>query len=256
MTMFVDRRKDNYDELLVLAHDSRASRARTNRWTTGLIVTAMAGSAAYVATMEQQVDDLRETATEAAKDRDTIQSKYTMLKAEILALTRYQDLYADIAPTQNLSNSIGKLAERLGQEPGQAGTPSVTQFALSNLVWMVDGSRRFPMTAGDILWVPEGDFWLRMEQGPNVPPNRVSIHKTKDLQESSTPAIEHDFGTGGMGTDFRLKVQAVGRLGNANCIELTWHEKSKRLGFAGPEYIDMEVLFYNNPECPEPLPPQ
>ena len=123
MTMFVDRRKDNYDELLVLAQDSRVSRARTNRWTTGLIVTAMAGSAAYVATMDQQVDDLRETATEAAKDRDTIQSKYTMLKAEILALTRYQDLYADIAPTQNLSNSIGKLAERLGQEPGLDGKP-------------------------------------------------------------------------------------------------------------------------------------
>ena len=67
MTMMVDRRKDNYDELLVLARDARVSRASVNRWTTGLVIGSMVAAGAYIATMNQQVDQLRKTAKEAVQ---------------------------------------------------------------------------------------------------------------------------------------------------------------------------------------------
>ncbi len=42
---------NSYDELLFLAREARSTRKRTNYWTTGLIVTGMAASTIYVATV-------------------------------------------------------------------------------------------------------------------------------------------------------------------------------------------------------------
>jgi hypothetical protein len=256
--MLVDRRKDNYDELLVLARDARVSRARVNRWTTGLVIGSMAVAGAYIATVNQQVDQLRETAEEAVQQRDAIRSEYVglldernVLKGQMDIVARYEDKYADIAPALILGDRIKDIGLRVAGDPD--GKPSAPQFALSNLVWIVDGSRRFPLTSGDILWVPEDKFWVEMESGPNAKPNTVTIHRGKRPVQSTTGGTEVTFGSDQ--AVHRLKVKDAQRRGIANCIKLTYHKDSSRFGFTGEEFVDIEVLFYNNPACPDRQPP-
>lgn len=249
--MLVDRRKDNYDELLVLARDARVSRSRVNRWTTGLVIGSMAVAGAYIATMNQQVDQLRETAEEAVQQRDAIQSEYVglldernMLKGQMDIVARYEEMYADIAPAVILSDRLKDIGLNVAETP-----PGPAQSTMSNLVWLADGSRRFPLTSGDVLWVPEDDIWVRMEPADNVKPNAVTIHKKRPNQSTTggTPVVfEHDQDV------HRIKVGEATRRGIANCIRLTYHKDSSRFGFTGDEFVDIEVLFYNNPACPGP----
>ena len=262
MTLLVDRRKDNYDDLLMLARDARASRARVNRWTTGLVIGAMAAMGVYVATVNQEVDQLREAAEEAGEQRDTIKAEYAKLMAERNSLkaqadvfAKYEDMYADIAPALILGERFKDIAVNVSGTPtggtggGGGGAAAAPQFAMSNLVWIVDGSRRFPMTSGDVLWVPEGKFWVRMESNAGSKPVAVTVHKGKP-NEADTIVQAHNFETNGL--EFERKVRDAARLGIANCIKLTYHEASSRFGFTGKEFVDIEVLFYNNPDCPEP----
>ena len=93
MTLLVDRRKDNYDDLLMLARDARASRARVNRWTTGLVIGAMAAMGVYVATVNQEVDKLRAAAEEAGEQRDIIQAEYARLMDDRNALKAQMDTF-------------------------------------------------------------------------------------------------------------------------------------------------------------------
>jgi hypothetical protein len=263
MTMIVDRRKDNYDELLVLARDARVSRSRANRWTTGLVIVSVAVASAYIATVNQQVDQLRETAEEAVEQRDAIRSEYVglldernVLKGQMDIVARYEDKYADIVPALILGNRIKDIG--LGVAGNPDGAPPAPQFALSNLVWIVDGSRRFPLTSGDILWVPEDKFWVEMESGPNAKPNTVTIHRGKRPVQSTTGGTPVVFNNDPTNIDqnvHRMKVKDAQRRGIANCIKLTYHKDSSRFGFTGEEFVDIEVLFYNNPACPDRQPP-
>lgn len=252
MTMLVDRRKDNYDELLMVAGDSRASRARTNRWTTGLIVGAMAATGAYVATVSQQVDSLRETAEEAQQQRDTAELAYkrlleerTVLQAELNSLLRYQDLNADSAAARNLSSSITRLAERMGSGTGSttpvAGTTSVTHFATSNLVWMVDGSRRFPMINGDILWVPEGNFWVRLE-GTSVADYRLYRTATNRSGEAGQDLTNEQRRGNLMTLPYRETVVR----GSLDCVQIELHSESLRPVFRDQGYVDIEVTYFKS----------
>lgn len=258
MTLLVDRRKENYDDLLILARDARVSRARVNRWTTGLVIGAMAAMGAYVATVNQEVDQLREAAQEAGEERDIIQAEYAKLMDERNALktqmdvfARYEDMYADIAPALILGDRFKDIAVNVsGTTPAGPVTTRTVQPSLSNLVWIVDGSRRFPMTSGDILWVPEGKFWVRMEKpGAGRKPNAITIHKGEKPVQSTT-GTPHVFA--GDEAVHRIKVGDAARRGIADCIKLTYHEKSSRFGFSGEEWVDVEVLFYNNANCPRP----
>ena len=244
MTMLVDRRKDNYDELLVLARDSRLTRARTNRWTSGLVIGAMAATGAYVATTNQQVEDLRETATKAEKQLDTIRNEYTILLNEhhtlmfnIDIFTRQQDLLADIGPTLILSQSIAELAKNLGGESSDDQSTVVetrtTHIATSNIVWMVDGSRRFPVINGDIVWVPEGNFWIRF-QGTTPSSYELYRHSTKPV---GSPA------TGGRLLDVLPYKEEVTR-GTSNCIEIRLHDESIRPLFRAAKYADIEITYF------------
>jgi len=260
MTLLVDRRKDNYDDLLMLARDARVSRARVNRWTTGLVIGAMAAMGVYVATVNQEVDQLREAAEEAGEQRDTIKAEYARLmdernalKAQMDVFSRYEDMYADIAPALILGDRFKDIALNVsGTAPARPVATTTVQTSLSNLVWIVDGSRRFPMTSGDILWIPEGKFWVRMENpGSSKKPNAITIHKgEKPVQGTSgTPlAFASDQAV------HRIKVGDAAPRGIADCIKLTYHEKSSRFGFRGDEWVDIEVLFYNNSNCPGPDP--
>lgn len=236
MTMLVDRRKDNYDELLVLANDSRASRARANRWTTGLVVGAMAAMAAFVATMNQQVDELRKNAGEAEAAYENLVTERDALKAEWEVLARYQELYADIVPTQGLSKSIARIAARsVPGEDSEGTTTVVTQFALSNIVWMVDGSRRFPMIDGDILWIPEGNFWVELE-GKTVAEHKLYLSRTKPVGAADSSRKE-----------LRLpSSKNKATVGSSDCIEIILHKESLRPVFRDAGYVDIELIYFKS----------
>ncbi|MDH3620169.1 MAG: hypothetical protein OER91_04715 [Gammaproteobacteria bacterium] len=272
MTLLVDRRKDNYDDLLMLARDARVSRARVNRWTTGLVVGAMAAMGVYVATVSKEVDQLRDTAKDAVEQRDTIRDEYARLMAERNSLkaqkdifARYEEMYADIAPAVILGDRFKDIAVNGSGSPSDDDNNSRIdrQVSMSNLVWIVDGSRRFPMTSGDILWIPEGQFWVRMEKPRSGrKPDTVTIHQGKKPVASST-GTRHQFEAVAQGETDQSQVDKnvhripVGetravRRGVADCIKLTYHDKSSRFGFEGEEWVDIEVLFYNNAKCPKP----
>ena len=234
--MFVDRRKDNYDELLVLARDARMSRKRVNRWSTGLIIAAFLGTAAYVATMNQQVNELRETADAAQKALDGAEGERDLLRAELEALVRYHDFYADIAPSQNIGDSISELGDRLGfipRVPVTDGGTTVTQFATSNIVWMVDGSRRFPMIDGDILWIPDGNFWIRMKKAEDG---------SRELYRHDERPVGGVDETGGVLLASPHREET--RRGSFDCIEITLHDESLRQLFRDAGYVDVEVTYF------------
>ena len=262
MTVLVDRRKDNYDDLLMLARDARASRARVNRWTTGLVVGAMTAMGIYVATVNQEVDQLREAAKEAGQQRDTIKAEYASLmdernalRAQMDAVERYEELYADIAPALILGDRFKDIALNVPGTTQRRPVTSTTtvQPMMSNLVWLVDGSRRFPMTSGDILWVPEDKFWVRMEPSSGRKPNRITIHRGDRPVQSTTSDEAHTFAADANDDDnsYEMKIGDAVRRGIANCIKLTYHQESSRLGFKDTEFVDIEVLLYNNSNCAE-----
>lgn len=246
----VDRRKDNYDELLVLATDARISRRRTNRWTTGLIVGAMIGTAAYVASMTSQVEALRETAKQAETDRDiAIQANQQLrddrdiLQAQLDALERLRDLYADLMPSQTLSNAIGDLT--LGDS--RRGQIEAQTIVKTNIVWMVDGSRRFPMIDGDILWVPEGSFWIHLEEGADG--KHQLFRESMPIGEAteSTPRVRTPLAS----LPYREKVTK----GSLNCVQIELLGESERDIFKNQGYVDIEVTYMSTDDCGDPPTP-
>lgn len=243
MTMFVDRRKDNYDELLVLATDARLSRTRTNRWTTGLIVTAMLGTAAYVAAMTQQVESMRETAEDAQGQRDLAVRAYeelldnhATLQARVDAFENYKEVYEQLFESNELSTAIAGIRGINGTTTTTtpSGTTSVVQQTLtkSNIVWMVDGSRRFPMIDGDILWVPEGDFWIHLE---NVNGER------KLFREGSPGGSQRSAKVLLSQLPYREAVEK----GTHTCLEIKLHSESLRPLFRAQGYVDVEVTYFS-----------
>ena len=238
MSMFVDRRKDNYDELLVLASDARMSRTRTNRWTTGLIISAMLGTAAYVAVMTQQVEALRETTEAAQGERDTalekneqLRNDRDVLQAQLDALERFRRLYAELMPSQTLSNAIGDLTLPSGP-PGTAAQQTISK---SNFVWMVDGSRRFPMIDGDILWVPEGGFWIRLVKDENDDHQLYRESMPLGVAASTQPRVRTHLDV----LPHREKVSK----GSQNCVEIQLRGESLRTVFKNQGYVDIEVTY-------------
>ena len=101
------------------------------------------------------------------------------------------------------------------------------------------------------MWVPEGGFWVEMESRTNVKPNTVTIREgVKPGQPTAGSKVTKvTFKDQGV---HQIKVADAPRRGIANCIKLTYHSKSSRFGFTGEEFVDIEVLFYNNPACPDP----
>lgn len=271
--MIVDRRKDNYDELQILAGDARTRRRRANMWTTGLIASAMILASAYVSTTNEQANALgaakrsSETERDNAKEQLAEANNYiAVLKAEREAYKQSATWLASMAPQLDLSNAVRNLNFVF---PGR-GEKLVTEERLSNVVWVVDGSRRFPVTNGDILWIPEGNFWVQLESPDSSdPPNptdtlpltnaeppkprplrKVTFYYDRRPTNGATGGIARYLG----GADRyyeELGKWPAGTHGNSDCVQLTLHYNSRRPGFSDPKYLDMEVLLYNSDEkCP------
>ena len=246
--MFVERRKENYDELLLLASDARARRTRTNRWSTGIVISAMLGVAAYVAAMSQQVKEMRDTAKNADQIHAQVIEERDTLRAELDALARYQDLYAQMMPAEASNALIAKLVDRqpissaVGGSDSGGGTTILRQsepiIAKTNIVWMVEGSRRFPMVDGDVLWIPEGAFWVRMRQNSD---GVRTLHKETARPGSSGNSEPRD--------SVQLSVlphrSAVDK-GAYDCVEIELHGDSLRPVFRANGYVDVEVTYFKS----------
>jgi hypothetical protein len=230
--------------------------------TTGLIVGGMIISSAFVATTNEQVDQLAAEKSRIEVDRDKTLVKLDAANNQIAVLAAERDVYkqnaewfANIVPTLNLGDKISNLS--FGVKP-EANDQS-SEFRLANVVWVVEGSRRFPMTGGDILWVPEGNFWVRLESksgdDPTDPSDPNKKLRTVSFHYDERPSNTEDPGTVRyLGGDRRYYEEKgkwdPGTRGSSDCVQLTVHYESRRPGFTSPKYVDMEVLLYSNNTCP------
>lgn len=245
--MIVDRRKDNYDELLLLSRDARASRTRTNYWTTGLIATAMVASGVYVTATNQKVDELANDAHDAQDQLKELRVENARLLAERNAFKVERDIYrdtydryAEIAPSLKLGDQIANLAGRLGAANGTTTVSAAPELALADIVWVVDGSRRFPMAENDLLWIPEAHVWIKLDS----PTNNGNVTIFRDRDSTQRPAGED---ASGANENLPLQLVVEGP-GNSNYACLSLIKPSTRSGF-GVGYADLEILFQSQ-ECP------
>ena len=95
--MFVERRKDNYDELQILAGDVRTRRRRANFWTSSLVVGSMVATGIYMSTIGQQVDELKTGKQAAEEERDQLRPIVIRLTDERDALKAERDIYKELA---------------------------------------------------------------------------------------------------------------------------------------------------------------
>jgi len=243
---------DSYDELLVLARDARSTRKRTNYWTTGLIISGMVASTAYVATVNQQMSALKDASESAAAENLRLNIDVSRLQSERVALAAERDVYRQNAAW--FATMAPALAERpdgtvVVNPPIQPTSTTPADFALSNLVWYVDGSRRFPMAANDILWIPEGQFWVQLEDPQqNVAPSRMTVHfgerPGSGTQNASGDAViegPFDLSTGA------IYQRSVDR-GVMNCVQIKLESQTQRPAF-GNGYADMIVTYLNSSSC-------
>lgn len=276
--MIVDRRKDNYDELQILAGDTRNRRRKANMWTTGLVVSGMILASGYVSTVNEQAESLgagKEQAEnardDAQKEADTKEAQLVALRNQLAVLTSERDIYrqnanwfANISPELKLSDAVSKLSFVVTG----SGEKIVTEEQLANVVWVVDGSRRFPMADGDILWIPESNFWVQLESradddkvdpanpgDPNDPDNPPQLLRKVTFYYDRRPTNDAEGGKslflGGPTRYYEEKGRwAEGAQGSSNCVQLTLHYNSRRPGFSDPKYLDMEVLLYNSGPTP------
>ena len=239
--MLVDRRKDNYDELMLLSRDSRERRKRVNRWTTALVAGGMAVSAAYVASTGQQVDALQDAVSELEQLRQEnalLIAERNQMKAERDIFAMHKEWYASAAPQMEVSEGLRDLVAVLTD--GRPDTPPPrpperTQVAVSDVVWLVDGSRRFPMAENDYLWIPEASTWVQLE---SIASKQIRIFTGDRSSGGALQSLGDGF--------FGLEVE--GR-GNSNFACLKLHQNSSRPGFQSDRFADLEILFV--PEtCP------
>lgn len=256
--MIVDRRKDSYDELQILASDLRAKRRRNNLWTTGLIAGAMVAASAYVSTTNQQVDQLEGKKAAAEQQLEELEKAWNDREFQVQQLIRERDglvaerdffkdntkIFADASSNSRLSEAVSKI-----RTVGGATAAQPQGLALSNLVYLVDGSRLVPMTHGDILWIPEGQFWVQMEvpKDQTKPPTIARLYRASRPEPGVT-------GTGEIILDESKRVAEIpsGRgdatAGNVNCIRLELSDRTLRPGFGG-RYVDMDIQFLNKRTC-------
>ncbi len=258
---------DNYDELLVLARDARSTRKRTNYWTTGLIVTGMAASTVYVATVNQQLDALKDASETAEAGADDREKEIDRLNGVNNALRSERDAYENVAawfskmvPELKVADGIERIVISTGTA-GRDGVDGSNDFALSNLVWYVDGSRRFPVAARDILWIPEGQFWVQLEASPqDVAPRRITVHLGEDRPASDpqtpadSPLVEGPFDlarpastTGTPNPPYPYYQRKVTR-GAMNCVQIKLESQTQRPAFSNG-YADMIVTYLNSSSC-------
>lgn len=213
---------NSYDELRWLAKDTHKSRRRAMWWTAGLTAGAITLATAYVSrepSTGAQPGQAGTPTQPAARDP----SSSVELQAVIQSL-----------------NAIKTSLDQLGRVPIRVDLGDINVQAapaLGNVVWLLEGSRRFPMALGDILWVPEADRWMRLERRGTEPapgtPTQASFWMSDAPPTPTTQPAPREL----------PEWFNVSR-GAADCLQISSLGVSRREGFTGPDYVEIEAEFY------------
>jgi len=251
-----DDKQYGYDELRWLASDTRKARRRAIWWTAGLSLGAIALATAYVSSSPTHssgggpvgpvvpVGPDGPPPIELSTDLRTIPASLEQISA---SLGNIEGILRNLSGEPPIGVTVN-----VEVQPG--GVVGSSQDYLSNVVWLVDGTRRFPMALGDVLWIRELDMSIRL--------TRIGTEATDPPVE---PAVATQFATlpdgpGATPQTITLpwrRATVLGQLGNSNCAELNSRGPSQRAGFRGAGYVDIEVEFFNaqdeNRPCTNPF---
>ena len=234
--MFVERRKDNYDELQILAGDVRTRRRRTNMWTTTIIAGTMAATAAYIATTNNQMQELQKAKEAAEVTVNELQPLVIRLQGERDVYKIYADANIDLSKAKYVGDRIGDI----NVNPGPYPPPPEGKPVFAGVIWLVEGSRRFPMAENDFLWVPDAMMWIKLTDLDDD----GSVIVFRDGDGNVQPVDDST----GSPFDLPLHVTGLTARGNANSLCLSLRKPSTRPGFQSSYYADLEVLFENGSE--------
>lgn len=243
--MIVDRRKDTFDELMLLSRDVSVSRKRRQTASNWLIGSAIAASGIVIAAAAAHMSNLNAAGKEAVGQNEELRSELARVTAERDYYRDASDWWQSLADALSNDETVDSVIQNFPTPPRE-DTQVLARPEGANIVWMVDGSRRYPIKNNDILWIPEAGMWVRVDirqagtvmgapqyafdvykfVGSRPPPNDPG-----ELIESLPYFIEFPMNT-------------------TRCIKLDLHENSIRPGFGG-EYVDIEVLYFT-PSLREP----
>jgi hypothetical protein len=262
--MNTDSSLDRYDELLLLARDARQRRRWTTHVTQGLIVGAMGLNFAYLYAVNSGLQSARQDAQEVedrittlTRERDEARVERDQFRAEALIYKRQGDALVSIAPTLELGSRLGDML-RVWVERALPVTSPDTRTASTttevqrfyDLVWFVDGSRRIPMTAGDVLWIPEASRRIRIK---TIDPPKVTdlqpgdIAVTIDVLPDSRDPDATPIASATL--PYAIPIRSTVDVGTTNCVMIESLGESTREGFADGRFVDVDIRFVPRDPC-------
>ena len=232
--MTADENGSGYDELRWLAQDTHKRRRRAIWWTGGLVLGGMAFATAYVS-------------------RDS--NRTPSITIPDTPVTRQPVSLEDIPGSlRNINDNLaGILDELKSQKPVavnlfQTISPPDTSSDANKIIWLIDGSRRFPMAPGHILWIPEADSWLELE----------SVSEQSAAEDSKTMVTIW----GGASDQRPANVEPIdlpqslpSKRNTATCVRISSMGPTQRPGFPDG-WVDIDVYFFtktNQGNCPRQL---
>ena len=199
-----------YDELRWLAKDTHKNRRHAIWWTAGLSLGAMFLAAEYVQRNNER------------SENPTGPTSGTTVNVDLEKVT--DALAAINTSLKNLERPAVTFVSLPGQGPQDVDPSSF----LSDIVWLVDGTRRFPVAVGDVLWLPATRRWLTLV---GIAPPTVQIMPDDiEVRLNERPPYYY------LG-NFQF--------GITNCAEISSEGGSARREFPADEYVEIEVRFFN-----------
>jgi hypothetical protein len=232
--MTADENGSGYDELRWLAQDTHKRRRRAIWWTGGLVLGGMVFATAYVS-------------------RDNARTPPPPPPITIKPVS-LEDIPGSL---RNINDNLGKILDELKSKKPvavnlfQTISPPEPGNDIRQVIWLIDGSRRFPMAPGHIIWIPEADSWLQLESvgkepklAPGDPKTKVTIWEANQPRPDDVMPID-------------LPKSLRSKRNTTTCVRISSMGRTQRPGFAR-DWIDIDVYFYtqtNQGTCPDEPPP-
>jgi hypothetical protein len=223
---------------MLLSRDASVSRKRRQTASNWLIGSAIVVSGVFIAASSAHMSNLTDAKVKAEQERDDLRTDLAKVSAERDYYMAANEWLRVLASTVSDDDDVEKVIQLLPQ-PAHAGAQVLAQPPVNNIVWIVDGSRRYPVKTNDILWIPEAQMWLRVEvQQTRTPSGEVQKRSTVFRFEGPRPAPDEE---GEEITDLPHYFEFPRNA--SRCIRLDVHKDSIRPGFGG-DYVDIEVLYF------------
>jgi hypothetical protein len=223
-----------YDELRWLAQDTHKRRRHAIWWTGGLVLGSMALATAYV-----------------SRDSDRGNTPPGPIAVELElgdvpdSLKNINENLADLVTALKAQDPVSLTFATDGvRPPSPPVAPADSSIYVNRVIWLVEGSRQFPMAKNDILWIPEADRWLKLNTIGTEPAATGPRTEIEIWQPNAPPSTN--------ATRYRLPKSLPAVRNTASCVRISSGGPSKRPGF-GSGYVDIDVYFFagTNAGCPD-----